>query len=1312
MDFSCIVFNLFTPQIHKKFMKAYDYALAQNEPHSCIESSLQAISLAQQIKPWPFPDHPREKAIGIMYGLQGRLYTVLAETNPGKYAELACTACNKALEYLTPAHGENYIIALNNKGIAYADRINGSIGENVEIAIQCLEEVIKHTQTDHFIQDRVRAFGNLGSFYCERQHGEKAQNIETALQYIQSMIDLLHSHPNPPLLASGYLQLGQVYKQRELGSALDNIVLTIESIEKGLEIGEQYVPPEQRAVALIELMTAYGKRFKGNHQKNVQKVLQIRADLDQSLSPTRMPRIWAMYKVRSAQHFAESTVGNISENHKKAEALIEEALTVYTESDFPQEHEHALRTLKQIITNPFNEDYKINLQEAITSARQDLAKVDKSTEHYSWLQSALHLADLLIGHGVSDRADATEEAITLYKSILDSITADSDRSNWLHAMANLSNCYATRNNENPVENLEKSIFLLEQVLERIDLSADPRRWLNAITNLADSYENRLFGSVADNIEKAISLIEEAMVVANGIHYPLIRINLLRAHSRCFLRRPRGSKQKNVEEAISSLSLAKILAEEISNERCLEELRRETMQAQAQLSDNLSDADKSTKTAETVKPEAFFEPLEKAVAAIDPEKEFSAWAEAQLDLTSWYMRGPRTEEDGIFEMMEGMVSNCNRVVDICNSIMSKITQRDYPNLYMRVLDKIARANELMSLCMNAHRFVSNDLERDQKNASEIQSEEAKKESAKSLGQLLEVQSAEYMPRVHLPNAVRKGKMEFELKNWNLALEAFKSASKAANALLLDVEVNQQELKDVLGNLSDLASLAPIAALKCNDLRSAITLSENAKARLLAKRLSLNALPLKIETRNTLNALKEEIETLEEKLCNETFFDRATPTNKLIDIRAKVREIVFSSDFKSEESQQDIVHSVTQLLDDATTLVLPFFSDSGGYLVFLYKLDGSVKAKFTTIDVESKLFSRYRFGDTEAMIDSWSSAYYAYSNKSASPMFKERKWQETLNYYRVLTGESFTAKLVRVLKAEGIKKGTKLRILPHGFLGHLPISMGNCENDLRLIDEFPIAISPSLRVIEHARQSQVQQTDSLFCLSPSFEQPEKRLLYSEFEVSLAKSWFGLGSNVKPRLRNPSRTELLEELLGKSIWHFCTHATFNEKEPLASMIDLGNGQTLTVKEIIKALPNSDPRLVILSACESALYGLADMQNEFVGLPGAFLQAGAKGVIATLWPIDDRASALLIGRFYELHFGEELEVANALRLAQIWLRDATLTDIIDKVEQWKTKRRLNENEANTMLEPLRKYQQHQKQNCTPFSAESFWAGFVYYGI
>ena len=92
-----------------------------------------------------------------------------------------------------------------------------------------------------------------------------------------------------------------------------------------------------------------------------------------------------------------------------------------------------------------------------------------------------------------------------------------------------------------------------------------------------------------------------------------------------------------------------------------------------------------------------------------------------------------------------------------------------------------------------------------------------------------------------------------------------------------------------------------------------------------------------------------------------------------------------------------------------------------------------------------------------------------------------------------------------------------------------------------------------------------------------------------------------------------------------------------------------------------------MVLSACETGLYDIDRNPDEFVGLPATFMQAGAAGVVGSLWLVDDLATALLMAKFYDLHLGGPkgsgpkggLAPPTALRQAQAWLRDSTRMEL-----------------------------------------------------
>ncbi len=119
------------------------------------------------------------------------------------------------------------------------------------------------------------------------------------------------------------------------------------------------------------------------------------------------------------------------------------------------------------------------------------------------------------------------------------------------------------------------------------------------------------------------------------------------------------------------------------------------------------------------------------------------------------------------------------------------------------------------------------------------------------------------------------------------------------------------------------------------------------------------------------------------------------------------------------------------------------------------------------------------------------------------------------------------------------------------------------------------------------------------------------------------------------------------GFDVLHFAAHTTIDDQNPWLSAIQTGpsGGRAIRAAEI--AGLDLDARLVVLSGCESASGRILNGEGV-LGLSTSFLGAGVPAVVATLWPVDDRATADLMLLFYEnLADGDALGVA--LREAQV---------------------------------------------------------------
>lgn len=129
-------------------------------------------------------------------------------------------------------------------------------------------------------------------------------------------------------------------------------------------------------------------------------------------------------------------------------------------------------------------------------------------------------------------------------------------------------------------------------------------------------------------------------------------------------------------------------------------------------------------------------------------------------------------------------------------------------------------------------------------------------------------------------------------------------------------------------------------------------------------------------------------------------------------------------------------------------------------------------------------------------------------------------------------------------------------------------------------------------------------------------------------------------------------LERLRGYDLLHIAAHAELDDQNPWQSALLLG-GSRLSAAEIARS--RLDARLVVLAACASA-DGRQLSGEGVLGLTSAFLSAGLPAVLATLWPVDDAATAAFMDHFYAgLAAGQS--AAAALAGAQAALRGAAAT-------------------------------------------------------
>ncbi len=303
----------------------------------------------------------------------------------------------------------------------------------------------------------------------------------------------------------------------------------------------------------------------------------------------------------------------------------------------------------------------------------------------------------------------------------------------------------------------------------------------------------------------------------------------------------------------------------------------------------------------------------------------------------------------------------------------------------------------------------------------------------------------------------------------------------------------------------------------------------------------------------------------------------------------------------------------------------------------------------------------------------------------------------------TKENLTAKLSeelgRMLLAPVAAQieGKRLAIVADGVLQFIPFAAltgqkSKVQNSKLLVEENEIVVLPSASVLAELRLNSnnaktPEKTIAIFA-DPIFEASDPRLSKTSGAITVKTDQlkqvsrdFNFGETL-PRLlssreeaRNISKfapknqvvsnvdfdasreNATSESLSNYRILHFATHGLLDTARPelsglVFSLYDKnGNEQDgfLSLNQIYNLNLNSD--LVVLSACQTALG--KDVKGEgLIGLTRGFMYAGAKRIVASLWKVDDAATAEFMKRFYQNHLQKNLAPAAALRQTQNEMR------------------------------------------------------------
>lgn len=219
---------------------------------------------------------------------------------------------------------------------------------------------------------------------------------------------------------------------------------------------------------------------------------------------------------------------------------------------------------------------------------------------------------------------------------------------------------------------------------------------------------------------------------------------------------------------------------------------------------------------------------------------------------------------------------------------------------------------------------------------------------------------------------------------------------------------------------------------------------------------------------------------------------------------------------------------------------------------------------------------------------------------------------------------------------------ITIVPYGPLHKLPFH-ALYDGAHFLIENFQINHLPASNLLAHFNRRQHERT------APTSE--EKPLIFGYSGNGQLQRCIDEARTLAEMLRGRCYLEdqatiarLIQQAPGSSIIHIATHGHARPDAPNFSFVQMADGQLNAIDAFNLDLQACE--LVTLSGCETGL-SLSGGGDEQLGLGRAFLAAGTRSLLLSLWPVEDHATNELMQTFYHRLLDGESKM-QALRAAQ----------------------------------------------------------------
>ena len=258
------------------------------------------------------------------------------------------------------------------------------------------------------------------------------------------------------------------------------------------------------------------------------------------------------------------------------------------------------------------------------------------------------------------------------------------------------------------------------------------------------------------------------------------------------------------------------------------------------------------------------------------------------------------------------------------------------------------------------------------------------------------------------------------------------------------------------------------------------------------------------------------------------------------------------------------------------------------------------------------------------------------------------------------------------AADLLQGDELIIIPDGPLWLAPYAALKDGRSKYLCESFRIRLAPSLtslRLIADCTDDYRKSSGALLVGDPwvaKVTNSKGKKLHQLPGAKAEVKTIGRILNITPLTgRQATKREVLKRLSSVSLVHFAAHGCMETGEIALTpdpdricTVLTEEDYILTIEDVLNVQLRA--KLVVLSCCHS---GRGEIKAEgVVGIARAFMGAGARSVVVSLWAISDKATLAFMKCFYQ-HLADGKPASESLNLARKSLRES---DRFHRIKHW----------------------------------------------